>query len=155
MPTRPHLDPGNGNSNPDDLDDDHMDIKEVPTVHPLQELLRMEDAGAGGKRQRQVKFGRLSDDVWPDGETLNQAKRKSIPRSTKAAGQENQSKISHQCSRNTRMMGPMPLGQPEDSLSFSSMILCIKLLPPDGLPSSGDSDSDSSSYSQSRSTTSS
>ena len=40
----------------------------------------MEDAGAGGKRQRQVKFGRLSDDVWPDGETLNQAKRKSIPR---------------------------------------------------------------------------
>jgi hypothetical protein len=45
-----------------------------------KKLLRMEDAGAGGKRQRQVKFGRLSDDVWPDGETLNQAKRKSIPR---------------------------------------------------------------------------
>ena len=127
-------------------------------MHLYKKLLRMEDAGAGGKRQRQVKFGRLSDDVWPDGETLNQAKRKKHSKGQrKQPAKKNQSKISHQCSRNTRMMGSMPLGQPEDSLSFSSMILCIKLLPPDGLPSSGDSDSDSdsSSYSQSRSTTSS
>jgi hypothetical protein len=78
----------------------------------------MEDAGAGGKRQRQVKFGRLSYDFWPDGETLNQAKRKSIPRSTKAAGQEKPKQNQPPVQQEYQDDGPHAAGSARGQLVF-------------------------------------
>eukprot|EP00435_Cladocopium_sp_Y103_P070956 s111_g36.t1 len=170
---------GDGGSSPDEPGDAQVDVKEVPygaSDAIYKKLLGMEGAGAGGKRQyqRKVKFGHLPDDVWPDDEALQQAKRKKRPKGqakkpAKKKTKQNQPPVEQEyCDDGSHLVG----SEAEDSLSISISSDDSApevsagqvgepgehpppLPPPDGPPPSpSNSDSDSS-QSDSESTTSS